>query len=79
MIGISLVNFFFYDYKDIDLFIPIEKLNDYLKSIDIQKLEVNKSNVVRFINEETKNKLLEALKEDYKIYNDILKSDKCFE
>lgn len=61
------------------MFIPIEKLNDYLKSIDIQKLEVNKSNVVRFINEETKNKLLEVLKEDYKIYNDILKSDKCFE
>lgn len=70
--------FLFYDYKDIDLFIPIEKLNDYLKQINIQKLEVNKSNVVRFINEETKNKLLEVLKEDYKIYTDILKSDKCF-
>lgn len=69
--------FLFYDYKDVDLFVPIEKLNDYLKSIDIEKLEVNQSNVVHFINEETKSKLLEVLKEDYKIYNDILKSDKC--
>ena len=68
-----------YDYKNIDLFIPIEKLNKYLNTLDIKDIIVNKSTFTNLtIQEQDKMQLLELLKDDYKIYNDILKSNKCF-
>lgn len=68
-----------YDYQNVDLFIPIKKLNKYLNTIDIENIIINKSNFNNLIiPEENRIELLELLKNDYKIYNSILNSNKCF-
>lgn len=64
-----------YDLSLIDMFIPIEYLDEYLHliNIDIERVNISKSPFK--INNE---RLLNLLDNDFKIYNDILKGNKCF-
>lgn len=57
------------------MFIPIEYLDEYLHliNIDIERVNISKSPFK--INDE---RLLNLLDNDFKIYNDILKGNKCF-
>lgn len=57
------------------MFIPIEYLDEYLHliNIDIERVNVSKSPFK--INNE---RLLNLLDNDFKIYNDISKGNKCF-
>ena len=58
--------FIFYNIDDIDIFVPIEKLNDYLKSIGINPIKINCSKSPIKINDARLNNLL---KQDFEIYN----------
>lgn len=65
-----------YDLSLIDEFVPIEYLDEYLRSIgidDVKKVNVSKSSI-KIDNE----RLMELLSNDFKIYNEILNGNKCF-
>lgn len=64
-----------YDLQLIDEFIPIEYLDEYLYSIGIK---TDRINVSRYTFNTNNKRLIELLNNDFKIYNEILNSDKCF-
>lgn len=65
-----------YDIENIDLFVHINDLDRFFAKHDITTEPLNVSREkIKFNNED---KLLELLKEDYHIYNNIINSDKMF-
>ena len=64
-----------YNLSMVNKFIPIEYLDKYLHSIgiDIERINVSKS-PLKIDND----RLRELLNNDFRIYNEILNSDKCF-
>lgn len=64
-----------YDINKTNLFIPINKLDDYLKTIDITIDRINCSKSEITID---RNKLLPYMYKDYILYNHIINSDKCY-
>lgn len=68
--------FLFYDVSKIDVFVPIEKLDEWFEYIGANNNgSINCSRQKIKIDDE---RLMEYLKEDYEIYNLILSSDKMF-
>lgn len=70
--------FWFYDIDKVDLFIPINRLDSFLKTID-HRYNNRRYNVSKYKQKFISNKELNSLlKEDYKIYNSIIKKNKLF-
>lgn len=61
--------FLFYNINDIDIFVPIERLDDYLRSIGIKLIRINCSKNPIKINDSRLDILLE---DDFEIYNKLL-------